>query len=675
MNEKYNLLPQPHSIRYREGEFRIDSAKPISTNRVSLVRRFFEASGLDASQVRECEPRAREPAYVFIGEGVSDPADPPDHPEGYAIRVDSDCARIAAHTDRGLAYGISTWAQMTRQFPESMPAVEIIDFPVLANRGLMLDMSRGRVYTLDYLKKLVTLMASLKLNVLQLYIEHTFEFSFLEEVHRGSGPITASEIRELDEWCRFYDVELQPNLQSFGHCNRLLTTKEFRSLRESDLYWTLSPADEGSYSLLERMYDEYLPLFSSALFNIDSDETYDLGSGRSSRLMREMGNGRLYLQHLLRLREIAAGKGKKLMVFGDVIVHHPELIAEVPDDIVFLDWIYDPLNEYRTPAVFEKAGKPYWVCPGTGAWNTLFPRQEGAVRNIAGLVREGIRHGTEGMLLCDWGDHGNYGMPSHSYYAYAVAAAASWSGEAIEIGMLPAAFGKLLGEAALGDLHVLLEGIHRLPALWSKNRSQCVIALFDEPLTGRSLTSPLPPADLIPMKPLPPGVAGVLDPESHHLMRPIFRLPPETLDGIQKIANQARPLLASISDASLHSQYQYTLDAYSLMVDKVRLGGRIREGFSNCDLDADILLDWEIELRDLIKRYTRLEIDFIDIWRSFAKCSEIDLTLTYFAHIIERLDYLKAFIAAQRLNIQANREPDYALATYQTAGYRSLPTY
>ncbi len=675
MIHEYTLLPQPQTVRYDGGIFTLRPHLLIRTNCTKWADRFAQAMGTFTPQVKELPRLDEERLFIHLGEAESCPMEIPTQSEGYAIVVAPQYARILARDERGLANGVATWEQMVRQSSAAMPCVEIVDFPALANRGLMLDISRGRVYTLEYLKDLVVLMASLKLNVLQLYIEHTFAFSFLDDVHAGSDPITAAEIVELDSWCREHHVELQPNLQSFGHCNRLLTTPGYRHLRESDLYWTLSPADEGTYTLLKRMYDEYLPLFSSALLNIDSDETYDLGSGRSAALMAQMGDGRLYLQHLLRLRDLAAAQGKRLMVFGDVILHHPELIAEVPDDIVFLDWIYDPLDEYKTSAVFEKAGKPFWVCPGTGAWNTLFPRQEGAVRNITGLTLEGIRHGALGMLLCDWGDHGNYGMPALSYYAYAVAAATSWSGRDVDIALITKAFGVALGEPALADLHNLLSGIHRLPAMWSKNRSQCVIALFDEPLMGRTLTAPLPPADLEPMRPLPVGVAGVLDAESHHLMRPIFQLPEASLTGIEQIVAAARPLIDGIVDASYWSQYQYTVDAYALIVDKVRLGHRIRAGFTTCALDTATLLDWEIELRRMIQRYAHLQIAFIDIWRSVAKLSEIDQTLAYFAHIIERLDYLKAFLTTQRLALQTNHEPDYALATYQTAGYRSLPTY
>jgi len=202
-----------------------------------------------------------------------------------------------------------------------------------------------------------------------------------------------------------------------------------------------------------------------------------------------------------------------------------------------------------------------------------------------------------------------------------------------------------------------------------------VIALFDEPLLGRMLTFPLPPKDLQYFRALPEGVNGVLDKESHHLMRPLFSLSDDTLDSITQIAKKARPLVAELSDASLKAQYGWLCDALELLSDKVRLGRAIRGHFKETTISCDLILDWERELRLLIGRYASLEIAFIENWRTFAKQSEIAITLTYFAHIIERLDYLKAWVGRQREALETNHEVDYSFASYETAGYLSLPTY
>jgi len=679
----YSLLPNPQHIVYEKGRFNLqEGVLAITTNCPKLGKILTET--LPLAKIGVATELKTEGDRFFIQIGKTKQPEKkidsvlcksPFHPQGYVLLVEPDSVCIGSTTECGLFYGYTTWQHLVSQSDNTVRCLMIEDWPVLDNRGVMIDISRGRVHTLEYLKDLVLTLASMKLNVLQLYIEHTFAFSFLASVHEGTGPITAEEIKILDAWCREHYIELQANLQSFGHCNRLLTTKGYRNLRESDLYWTLSPSVEESYTLLDRMYAEFLPNFTSSILNVDSDETYDLGSDKSAPLMEKMGQGSLYLQHLLRLRALAKKQGKTLMVFGDVVLHHPELLKEVPDDIVFLDWIYDPLEEFPTPANFAKARKAFWVCPGTGAWNSLFPRQEGAYRNIMDLTLEGIAQGTQGMLLCDWGDHGSYAMPSFSYFSYAVSSQVSWTGKDPGHEALSRAFSLCMGEPSLEQLHTLLPELHRLPALWSKNRSQCVIALFDEPLQGRMLTFPLPPKDLHYLKALPEGVAGILDKESHHLMRPLFSLSDETLDAIKQIAKKARLLAEELSDDSLKAQYGWLCDALDLLSDKVYLGRVIRQHFLSTDITCDLILDWERALRLLIGRYASLEIDFIENWNTFAKQSEIAITLTYFAHIIERLDYLKAWLGRQREAIETNHEVDYSYASYETAGYMSLPTY
>ncbi|MDY0287244.1 MAG: glycoside hydrolase family 20 zincin-like fold domain-containing protein [Sphaerochaeta sp.] len=677
----YSLLPQPQSITYGSGGFDTHYMEwQVVSNSFAIGEKVRKSLPLCMKGLAVQPQQEGQRFFVQIGKTEELNKQFPlcelsPHLQGYLLIVEPEYVYIASLTERGLFYGFTTWQHLLVQREKSVTSLTIQDWPVLDNRGLMLDISRGRVFTLEHLKDVVLTLASMKMNVLQLYVEHTFDFSFLSDVHEGTDPITSEEIQILDAWCRENHIELQANLQSFGHCNRLLTTDGYRHLRESDLYWTLSPSVEESYTLLDRMYSEYLPNFTSSILNVDSDETYDLGSDKSASLMKAMGQGPLYLQHLLRLRSLAKKQGKTLMVFGDVILNHPELLKEVPDDIIFLDWIYDPLETYPTPSKFAKAGKTFWVCPGTGAWNSLFPRQEGAYRNITDLTLEGIAQGTEGMLLCDWGDHGAYSMPAFTYFSYATASSVSWTGKDSGHESISRAFALCMEEPSLQQLHTLLPEIHRLPALWSKNRSQCVIALFDEPLLGRMLTHPLPPEDLLHFKALPQGVAGVLDKESHHLMRPLFSLSEETLASIKGIAEKARPLTKKLSSTSLKAQYGWLCDALDLLSDKVSLGREIRQHFKNTEISCDLILDWERALRLMIGRYATLEMDFIDIWRTFAKQSEIAITLTYFAHIIERLDYLKAWLCRQREALQTNHEVDYAFASYETAGYKSLPTY
>ena len=66
---------------------------------------------------------------------------------------------------------------------------------------------------------------------------------------------------------------------------------------------------------------------------------------------------------------------------------------------------------------------------------------------------------------------------------------------------------------------------------------------------------------------------------------------------------------------------------------------------------------------------------YTKLWFSVSKPSEIEISIAYFAHIIERLDYLRDWLSIQRENIAHGIAVDFAFSTYETAGYLTLPTY
>ena len=146
------------------------------------------------------------------------------------------------------------------------------------------------------------MLASWKVNQFQLYTEHTFAYREHERVWRRASPMTAEEILALDAYCRERHIELVPNQNSFGHMERWFEHPEYQHMAEIEsefrapwgaphLPSTLSPAVAETLPFIESLYDELLPNFSSQLFNIGCDETFELGMGRSKALVEAEGQG------------------------------------------------------------------------------------------------------------------------------------------------------------------------------------------------------------------------------------------------------------------------------------------------------------------------------------------------------------------------------------------------
>lgn len=364
----------------------------------------------------------------------------PNHPsQGYRLNIGSAGITLAASSDTGLFYARQTLAQLRRLYPQRLPAMHIEDSPDFPVRGVMLDISRDKVPSMQSLYHLIDTLAQWKINQLQLYTEHTFAYRNHQVVWRDASPMTADEIRALDVYCRERFIELVPNQNSFGHMDRWLKHAPYRHLAECpdgfrfpwgawhDAPFSLYPAEPGSLDLIRELYAELLPNFSSRLFNIGCDETFDLGQGRSKEAAEKVGSTRLYLEFLKKVHALATGHGRTVMFWGDIILHQPQLIAELPRPIIALEWGYEANSPFdRDGELFAKAGIPFYVCPGTSSWCTIAGRTDNALGNLASAAENGLKHGASGFLNTDWGDYGHLQYAPISYLGFAAGAAYSW---------------------------------------------------------------------------------------------------------------------------------------------------------------------------------------------------------------------------------------------------------
>lgn len=274
----------------------------------------------------------------------------------------------------------------------------------------MLDISRDRVPTMKTLREIVDLLARCRYNQFQLYTEHTFAYGAHRTVWEEADPLTPAEIRKLDAYCAMQGIELVANQNSFGHMERWLVREEYNHLAKfpkggAMTPWgtikkfptTLDPANPGSIALVEELFAELAPNFTSKLLNIGCDETFEISDGEE------------YLAFLLKVMDAAKRNGKRPMFWGDIVLKHPELVERIPKDAVALNWGYEGNHPFmKEAAVFKAAGLDFYVCPGTSSWRSLGGRVENMRENLEAAEKAGRIHGAKGYLLTDWGDEGHW---------------------------------------------------------------------------------------------------------------------------------------------------------------------------------------------------------------------------------------------------------------------------
>ena len=366
---------------------------------------------------------------VSVGKGES---------ESYRLNITEDSIAIDADSAAGAFYAIQTLRQLFMQAP--VPCLSIEDTPDFAHRGFYHDITRGRINTLSSLKELVDTLALMKINSLQLYVEHTYDFDELKGVVKENGCITAQELKELEEYCTEHFIEFIPSLSTFGHLYELLQQPQYQHLRtlkdyvptpfgweERMAHHTIDPTNSESLPLVQSLIDQYAPLFTSEYFNICCDETFDL------KRFDEEGkdSARLYVDFVHSIIRHVKNKGKTVMMWADIVNKHPETIEQLPEDTVFLNWCYraNPAekNMEESMANFQKLGRRQIVCPGNASWFRLCEDLSISEPNIEKMTELGYRYGAEGVLNTNWGDWGHTCSMELAMLSTAYAAARSWN--------------------------------------------------------------------------------------------------------------------------------------------------------------------------------------------------------------------------------------------------------
>jgi len=577
--------------------------------------------------------------------------------EEYSLMIDEHYVEITSPSITGLQHGLSTLKILMFTGKQILQHGTILDVPKFEHRGVFIDVSRGKMPRLDYLKSLVSFISDLKYNFLQLYFEDKYQLETDPNIGILSGAYSEDQIKELDEWCIEHKVELQPCIQTYSHLQGILNLPEYSNLSENENLFSLAAGNDKVYEFLDRVFSQILPWFTSKTININMDEAYDLGTGYTKNAVEVNGKGTVYLDHIKKVAEIAQSYGsEKIIIWGDIALKYKELLTQLPKNIIVSDWNYNPLEKFDSLNILQESGIDYWAAGGVSTWNTLFPRVYNSYTNLINYSSESRLKGAKGFLVTDWGDYGHFQPLGLSLYGYLIGAQQSYYASLI----IPTEFEENCWPLIFPDIRIaeafrLLMDSNLALNVQTDFKSMSLYYFFDDLFDGLSMN----------------GNERYLK-LTHKSFEVLENKGSEALKRINQVLSDKDSPKFIYPDEYWEKLFgnvfllelSFSARATQFTGKKGILSLEIQEGFSSGRIEPEDILQYITEIKKLYSEFLLIRKDFETIWMKRAYWKGIESTLLIFDKAGVQLGEAVQWLSGQYRNMKRGNPPDSKMETY-----------
>ncbi len=291
--------------------------------------------------------------------------------------------------------------------------------------GIMLDVSRGMVMTVDHLKMWFRRLALAGYNMVMLYAEDVYELPGEPFFGRMRGAYSAAEIRELDAYAKNLGIELVGCIQTLGHLEQILRWEGAYG-KITDTNREVLVDEPETYKLIEKMLRFWSENLTSRRIHIGMDETQSLGRGMFMNRHGYENPFEIFNRHLTKVNDICKANGLKPMIWSDMYFRFgneqheyyqwdspiPKTIQErIPKDVnlVFWDYYHADTNTYEQMIKRHRSiGFEPIMGSGIWTWLRLWYDHNQTMRAVIPCISTCRKLKVRELFFTMWGDDGGY---------------------------------------------------------------------------------------------------------------------------------------------------------------------------------------------------------------------------------------------------------------------------
>ena len=272
-------------------------------------------------------------------------------------------------------------------------------------RAFLYDLGRNQQPTEAYLRRFLDRLAASGFNMFIINLEHRFEFPSLPGL-APPGSLTADTANRLVEYGRSLNVEVvaQPNFA--GHCEGWGATERMSHLTADPWY---QPPWGGSEQLnldlpearelVLRMLGDVCDAFPGTYLHIGCDEIRRLDylyPGDDEAVTDALA------RQLLFLIRAAQERRRTVLIWGDVPLRYPALMAQLPREVIICDWHYLPAGSRETLERYRNAGFQVLACPTIATCTTFATNPEVTIPNLQRMIGDARQLELTGTMVTTW---------------------------------------------------------------------------------------------------------------------------------------------------------------------------------------------------------------------------------------------------------------------------------
>ena len=359
-----HLIPKPESLVLKKGSFTIDKNTTFFSESEFDIASNFLQNYLENGLGYTLQNQSKADAHIII---VLDNAQPK---EGYGLEISEKQITIKASDANGAFYAVQTLRQLLPAALEGtnsiashsvqLPQLSINDVPKFEYRGMHLDVGR-HFFPKAFIKEYIANLALLKMNYfhwhltedqgwrieIKKYPNLTKHAAYRDETlighyndtpqqfdsKRYGGFYTQEDIKEIVAFAETQNITIIPEIEMPGHAQAAVSaypelgcTGEQVSVATSwGVFENIYCTNEATFTFLENVLDEVIPLFPGEYIHIGGDEAPKKqwkACDHCQNLIKDLSlkdEHGLQSYFIKRMEAYINGKGKKIIGWDEIL--------------------------------------------------------------------------------------------------------------------------------------------------------------------------------------------------------------------------------------------------------------------------------------------------------------------------------------------------------------------